>query len=68
MIPLPAGVIGAAANMPRDAQGRVIWTEGSGAIPVMDLEEISVTATRDYLPAVIAGMILLYALTRRGKA
>ena len=45
-----------------------IWHEGDAPIPVMDLEEITVTATRDYLPAVIAGVILALALTsKKGK-
>lgn len=55
-------------NQPQtDSQGRTIWREGDAPIPVAALEEISVTATRDYLPAVIAGVILALALTSRKR-
>ena len=70
---IPAGVFTAVRSVQnsqpveRDAQGRVIWREGGAPIPVAQLEEIGVTATRDYLPAMIAGLLFLYAVTDRKK-
>jgi hypothetical protein len=66
-ISLPAGAVAAATSIQRDAQGRVIWHEGDAPIPVYALEEIGVTATRDYLPAMIAGVILALALSSRKR-
>ena len=61
-INLPAGAIAAAAAQ---QQPRTVWHEGDGAIPIHALEEIGVTAKRDYWPAVIIGVILALALTSR---
>lgn len=63
IIGLPAGALQAAQQVTRTAPA------GAPLPGVFELEEIGGSAPRDYLPAVVAGLLLLYAITdkRRGK-
>jgi len=69
LLPLPAGAAAAVkaiqATGERDSQGRLIWREGDAPIDVIMLDEIGVTAKRDYIIPILVGLVILYALTSK---
>lgn len=62
LLPMPSAVLRAAqATLTAQAPG------GAPLPGVFALPEISGSAPRDYLPAAIAGLVLLYAFTNRKR-